>query len=154
MTTLNNTRLYVLLLVAFAYFNQVSESIAQDIQIKQPPNTGIQVGSRSGSSIAQNVFNSVVQIIFSVAILAFIIMLVWGALDIILSGGNKDKIQAGRKRITTAIIGIALLAFAFFIARVVGDIIGIKITGPLTIPSLLPGGGGNSTNTRDQWFRE
>jgi quinol-cytochrome oxidoreductase complex cytochrome b subunit len=134
-------KLYFLSILAFVYFIQASESFAQELKITQPPNTGVQVGGRSGSVIVQNVYNSVVTIIYSVAILAFIIMLIWGALDIIVSGGNKDKIQAGRKRITTAIIGIAVLAFVFFIAQVLGFILGINLTGPIQIPSLLPAGG-------------
>lgn len=128
------------LLFMFIYLSLVQDALAQNIKITQPSNTGVVVGGRTGSSIVQGVFNSIVTIIFSVAILAFIIMLVWGAFDIIVSGGNKDKIQAGRKRITTAIIGIIVLAFAFFIARVVGDIVGIKIgpNTPLQLPKLLP----------------
>lgn len=128
-------------LFLFIYFSLVSDVFAQDLKIVQPSGTGVSVGGRTGSSIVQNIFNSVVQIIFSVAIVAFIIMLLWGALDIILSGGNKDKVQGGRKRITTAIIGIIVLSLAFFIARVVGDIVGIKIgpTTQLQIPRLLDG---------------
>jgi hypothetical protein len=129
------------LLLLFTHFILVSETFAQEIKIIQPSGAGVAVGGRSGSVIVQNIYNSVVTIIYSVAILAFIIMLVWGALDIIVSGGNKDKIQAGRKRITTAIIGIAVLAFVFFIAQVLGFILGINLTGPIQIPSLLPTGG-------------
>lgn len=134
------------LLFLFIYLTLYQEAFAQDLKVVQPSGTGIRpVGS--GSSIIQKVYDSVITMIYSVAIVAFVVMLAWGALDIITSGGNKDKVQAGRKRITTAIIGITVLAFAFFIANVVGTIVGINVTGPLKIPRLFDGAAGPSAGS-------
>lgn len=52
-------------------------------------------------------------------------MFVWGAVDWILSGGDKEKIASARKRITTAIIGLVLLSLTFVVMVVVGQILGI-----------------------------
>jgi len=115
----------------------VEDAFAQGIKIEQPPNTGFQVGSQTGSQIAQKLFSNTITIIFSIASLAVLIMLVWGSFDWITSAGDKEKIKSARTKITTAIIGAVLLSLSFFIARVLGDIIGIKFLGELKLPSLL-----------------
>ena len=134
--------LFYFLLLTQIYLSQAGESFAQEIRIIQPPNTGLRPEGRTGSALAQSIFDSIVTIIYSVGFVAFIVMIVWGGLDWILSGGDKDKIKSAQKRITTAIIGIAVLAFSFFIARVVGDLLGIKVLESVQLPSLLPGSGG------------
>ncbi len=80
----------------------------------------------------QNTFT----LIFSVAALAVLVMMIWGGWEWITSGGNKDKIDAARKRIVNALIGLAILAIAFFVVRVVGNIIGFNILGNFEIPFL------------------
>lgn len=45
---------------------------------------------------------------------------VFGALMIVLSAGNPEKMQAGKEMITSAIGGLILIVFAVFILRVVG----------------------------------
>ncbi len=134
------------LFLASLFMIFTDEALAQNgvIRITQPGDTGVQVGARTGSTLAQTLYNNAIVILFSISILALIIMLVWGSFDWIVSGGDKDKIKGAQKRITTAIIGVFVLAFAFFIAQVLGQIIGINILGPLQIPSLLGPGASSS----------
>lgn len=127
------TPLFVLIFILVS----VDEVFAQNIQIKQPTNGGFQVGSRTGSDIAQTLVNNTITIIFSIASLGVLIMMLWGAVDWIFSAGDKEKIKSAQKKITTAIIGAVVLALTFFIARVLGDIIGINFTGAFTLPKLL-----------------
>lgn len=80
----------------------------------------------------QNLFT----LVFSVAAIAVLIYMIWGAYDWITSGGDKDKIAAARKKIVNALIGLAVLALAFFIVTVVGNIVGFNILTNLQIPFL------------------
>lgn len=45
---------------------------------------------------------------------------VFGAIMIVLSAGNPEKMQAGKEMITSAIGGIILIVFSVFILRVIG----------------------------------
>ena len=63
--------------------------------------------------------------IFGIA-LAMLAFLLWGAMDWILSGGDKDKLTKAQNKITNAIIGFILVFVVLAIFGVVtGDILGI-----------------------------
>jgi hypothetical protein len=91
--------------------------------IKPPP----EIGTPGNGATAINTFiQRVIQIIYMIGAIGFVFMLLWGALTMILNAGDKEALGNGRKRIITAIIGIAILALAFPILRVLESIIGIK----------------------------
>ncbi len=48
--------------------------------------------------------------VMALAAVAVLIILGWGAIDYIVSGGEKGKIEAARQKMTNAIIGIIILA--------------------------------------------
>ena len=52
-------------------------------------------------------------------LIAFILM-VFGGLQIILSGGNPEKVKAGKEIITSAIAGLLLIIFSVFILKLIG----------------------------------
>jgi hypothetical protein len=79
-----------------------------------------------GSAGISNVLSNVIQIIYVVAAIVFVFMVVISAFQWIISGGDKEKISQARSRLTNAIIGIFLLAVAFVIIRVVGQITGFE----------------------------
>ncbi len=84
------------------------------------------------SNIIGNTFTIVI-VIATVLVLAY---LIWGAIQWIISGGDKEKVGSARKTIINALIGLAILALAFFIVRIVGDIVGINVIGNFDIPRL------------------
>jgi len=51
--------------------------------------------------------------------IAFLLM-IFGGLQIIFSGGNPDKVKAGKEIITAALAGLLLIIFSVFILRVIG----------------------------------
>lgn len=75
-------------------------------------------------------------IIFVIAALAVLFMLIIGAFNWIISGGDKEKVEGARKRITNALIGLAILALAFLITVVVGQILSINILDLKSLPTL------------------
>lgn len=57
--------------------------------------------------------------------IAFLLML-FGALQIMTSAGNPEKLNAGKELVTSAIVGLLLIIFSIFLLRLIGaDILGI-----------------------------
>lgn len=66
------------------------------------------------------------QLFFSVAAIAVLIYLLWGAFDWVNSGGDSERIAAAQAKMTNAVIGIILAVAALTIfSLVAGDILGI-----------------------------
>ena len=56
--------------------------------------------------------------------------LIWGAIDWIMSEGDQEKLQAARKKITNALIGLALLALTWLLWQLVIYFLGIGDVSP------------------------
>lgn len=78
----------------------------------------------TGASAISQFLSNFVTLLFSIAAIALIFMILWGALDWLTSGGDKEKLANAQKRIINAFIGIILFATAFAIIRVVGTFTG------------------------------
>jgi len=91
-------------------------------------------GIDPGTSIS-TVISNIITIIFIFGVLAVLFMLITGAFNWITSGGDKENVGKARSRIINALIGLLVLALAFLIARVAGQIVHIDIFN-LKIPSL------------------
>ena len=67
----------------------------------------------------------------------FVFMILWGAVQWILSGGDKAAIEGARGRITSALVGIILLLSSFALIKIIETFFGIDILsidiGPLVI---------------------
>ncbi|MBU1000686.1 hypothetical protein KKE78_04820 [Patescibacteria group bacterium] len=80
---------------------------------------------------------NLITISFSIAVLAVLIMLIWGSFEWITSGGDKEAVGNARNRIINALIGIAVLSIAFALATVGAQILGFPdiTTEGLPIPA-------------------
>lgn len=113
-----------------AYLFSTAKAFAQDIQIGTP-----KIGDKDvGYSDISKFVNNIVSLIFIVATIIVLFMLVWGAVEWIFSGGNKEAVASARGRIIHALVGFAILAVAFAIAKLAGQFLGFDITGTLPIP--------------------
>ena len=65
-------------------------------------------------------------LLFILGAILVLIYFIWGALEWMTSGGNKDGAAAARKRITYALVGLALLGLSFVILRTLGFILGFE----------------------------
>lgn len=72
-----------------------------------------------------------------VAAVVFFFMLVWGGIEWITSGGDKAGNENARKRITNALIGLAIVFSAWAIVTLIKVIFGIDLLGGIVIPSLV-----------------
>ncbi len=71
------------------------------------------------------VINIFIKVIYSLAGIALLIMIVWGAFNWITSGGNKESLQAAQKRIVSAITGAIVLALAAPLTNFIMEILGL-----------------------------
>lgn len=57
--------------------------------------------------------------------LAFMLVL-FGALQMMMSAGNPEKLNEGKELVTAAVIGLLFIIFSVFLLRIIGvDILGI-----------------------------
>lgn len=92
--------------------------------------------------------SNLIKLIYSLAAIALLFMLIWGAWDWLTSEGDKEKIQSAQKKIINAIIGIMLFAIAFAVIEVLGQFTGFKFFIPypkggircsdLAVPGCIP----------------
>ena len=66
----------------------------------------------------------IVDYVIRIATIILPLVIIWGAYQMIWSGGDLEKIISGRKTITYAIIGFALILISKGIAMIVAEIMG------------------------------
>lgn len=122
-------------IASFGFLSLATSALAAGttkvIQITQPVGTGIPYGT--GLDV---ILRNLLVLVFSIAALLVLIMLIIGAIQWILSGGDKEAYGKARERITHALIGLAILALAFLIVNQVATIVGFGDIFKLKIPAL------------------
>lgn len=94
------------------------------IEISPPP---------QGFKTIGNFVTNLLTFAFAIGVLVVLIMLIWGAFEWITSGGDKDHVASARNRIINALIGLAVLAIAFALARLASQFVGINLL-DITVP--------------------
>ena len=93
--------------------------------------------TKDSETFFTQLFPSLVGLIFVIGSLAFFFMILFGAIQWILSGGDKGAVEAARGRITNALIGIVVLFGSFAIINLIEIFFGLNILtidiGPLKI---------------------
>lgn len=112
---------------------QIVSAAPGEIGIKQPP-TGVQVGSKSAAELLGTIIKNTITLIFTTASVAVVLIFLWGALDWILSAGDKEKIASARKKMVNSVIGLLLLSLSFVILQVIGQITSFNLLGDITLP--------------------
>ena len=108
--------------------NLIKRVFADDTTINiTPPKQGY----RDLGSFITNILT----LAFSIAVLVVLVMLIWGAFEWIVSGGDKEAVGKARNRIVNALIGIAVLAVAFALAKVASTFLGFPDFAHLPIPT-------------------
>lgn len=133
--------LKLLLVIPLLFFTKITyaqNEIGLDLS-KQGEGRGLKLTGNDAVTMLGTIITNVIILLFSVGGIGFTIMILWGTIDWILSGGDKEKIAGARKRITTAIIGLALLSLTFVIMLVLGQVLGLSslYSGKFKIPGLL-----------------
>lgn len=77
----------------------------------------------------EDILKASVNLLFIVAAVLAIIFLILGGIRWITSGGDPKGVEAARKQITYAIIGLIIVFLAFLIVNTIGGLFGIKLLG-------------------------
>ncbi len=68
-------------------------------------------------------------LLLALGLIASFVFFVLGAFKYLVSAGDPKKIEGAKNQITAAIIGLVIMASAFFIVQVLERILGIRVTG-------------------------
>lgn len=110
------------------------------------PQISANVLSLNGWQYIGRIIPIFVLIILVTGALLMFLLLVWGAIQWITSGGDRVAIENARKKITNALIGLALLLLVYFTIQLINYIFKINL-GLLGFPGSPAGGGGGQTIT-------
>lgn len=125
-------RIFLIINFLFLLIILPSSVSAQQITLGANQKLGVPALYNPNATVG-NLVGTGLQIAAIFAGLAVLVFLIWGAFDWITSGGDKEKVAGARRKITNALIGLALLALAGFIVALFGDIVGFN---PLKTPEL------------------
>jgi hypothetical protein len=101
---------------------------AQDIGIPSDISNTFQITDIS------TFIGAILQLMFIIAGILVFVFLVWGGVQWITSGGDKAQTQAARDRITAALVGLAIVALAYAITRLLELFFGFTIIGTTALP--------------------
>ena len=104
----------------------VMPAFAQDLSIGKPEQFQIESLPKFISAL--------IGLIFIVATILVFVFLVWGGIQWITSGGDKQATEAARNRITAALIGLAIVAVSWALMSIIGNFFGFNLTN-LTLPT-------------------
>jgi hypothetical protein len=80
--------------------------------------------------------SSLISLTFIIAGILTFAFLVWGGIDWLTSGGDKTKTETARNRITSALVGLAIVATAWAVMKLIGVFFGIDLFGgTINIPT-------------------
>jgi TRAP-type C4-dicarboxylate transport system permease small subunit len=69
----------------------------------------------------------VLQFMLPLAGIILLIVLIWGGFDFMMSQGNPEKVKNAQAKITTGLIGFAILVFSYLIVRLLSTIFGLQV---------------------------
>lgn len=73
------------------------------------------------------IMNRVLSFAFPIAGLILFIMLLWGGFEMLTGAATKKSLDAGRQRITAAVVGFLLLFVSYWIAQIIEVVFGVSI---------------------------
>lgn len=108
--------------------------------LEQPQGYGIATRFNNKNPFAEEIVETIVlnviSLFFLVGGIGTVVYFIWGAVDWILSGGDKEKIAGARKKMTHALVGLALLSLSFVIINWIGLIVGFNPLGIIQLRNL------------------
>lgn len=78
-------------------------------------------------STPRGIISRILTFAFPLAGIILFVMIVWGGFEMISGAATKKSLDAGRQRVTAAIIGFLLLFVSYWIMQVVEVVFGVRI---------------------------
>jgi lysylphosphatidylglycerol synthetase-like protein (DUF2156 family) len=107
------------------------------------PGTSFSITPGTGYATTGIELSSIPGFIFTLLLLVGVVIavafLIYGGIKWVLSGGDKAAVDAARKHIVAAIIGLVIIVLAFVIVSFVFQLLGVgnPLTGNFCIPTLM-----------------
>lgn len=70
---------------------------------------------------------------YTAGALIFLLYLIWGGVEWIMGGGNKERVENAKSKISNGLLGLAMLAGSYAIVKAIGYILGIDVLANLSI---------------------
>lgn len=111
------------------YFNSQRTKVGGNIEYPELFRTETDLGG-TGSALG-SIISSVVAIAIPLASIAVLLYFLWAGFNWLTAGGDKQKVEDARTRMTNAIIGMTIVAVALVLSYIVNEFFGspINITG-------------------------
>lgn len=90
-----------------------------------------------GKITITSLVSGAIRLVLILASLIFFFMLVWGGIQWMVSGGDKNGAEQARSKITNALIGLVIVFSAWAIMALIKQIFGVDILGGFTIPTFI-----------------
>ncbi|MEA2020221.1 MAG: hypothetical protein U9M98_00620 [Patescibacteria group bacterium] len=81
------------------------------------------------------ILSTAIQIALVGAGIVVLLMVIWGGIQYMTSGGDKEAAQTAQKRITAALVGLVIVVSAYAIAVIVEQVFGIQIVSGINLPT-------------------
>ena len=89
-----------------------------------PAPSGVPTGGLDLGGGGQRIIQLGIELIFIVGIVLSVIFIILSGIQWIISGGDKEKISKARARLTYSVVGLIVIAGAFFIVSTVISLLG------------------------------
>lgn len=97
-----------------------------------PPGQIANFTKGTGAAGLSLIFSNILATIISLSMIVALFVIIYGSIQWMTSGGDKEQIASARSRIITALIGIVLLAVAFVLLNILGKLTGFTFIVPRT----------------------
>lgn len=84
-----------------------------------------------------SIFSTGVTLLLLFAVILTLFFLISAGIDMIMAGGDKQKVVNARQKLTYAIVGLIIVFFSFFIVNVIGGLFGVNLLN-VPVPPTLP----------------
>lgn len=93
-------------------------------------NDAVQIDVLPGGKVnLAGLINRALKYVFPLSGLLLFLMLVWGGFEMLTGVASKKNMDAGKQRVTAALIGFLLLFIAYWVAQMVEYVTGVTILG-------------------------
>lgn len=91
--------------------------------------TGLPKGTPTGGldTTGQNAIWVGIELFLLGAVLLSVYYIIRGGINMMTSGGDKEKFHTGRERVRYAIIGLIVIFLSFFMINIIGTLFGINL---------------------------
>ncbi len=103
-------------------------SATQKIREQVDSAVGLSIGGKTGETLKLgNILSALLPYLYVAGGFILFIMMIWGGFEMLTGATEQKSQEAGKQRITTAVIGFILLFVSYWIAQILQIIFGIRI---------------------------